>query len=120
MMPNSTTRLVEAISKVIAEMKLAPLTNRERARATAAYEHDDEAAPKPVATARVLGRPSPRRRTMLCRLTTACTTDARMNPRMRPKGSPKSSTLPPPGRGPVRVGPSSRLPTGHGPSLTPS
>ena len=47
MMPSSTTRLVDAISKTIAAVKLAPLRNRARARATAAYEHDEEAAPKP-------------------------------------------------------------------------
>ena len=36
MMPSSITRLVEAISKAMAAVKLAPLTNSERARATAA------------------------------------------------------------------------------------
>ena len=47
MMPSSTTRLVDEISKTIAAVKLAPFRNRARARATAAYEHDEEAAPKP-------------------------------------------------------------------------
>jgi hypothetical protein len=36
MMPSSTTKLVEATSKAMAALKLAPLRNRERARATAA------------------------------------------------------------------------------------
>ena len=34
--PSSTTRLVEAISKTMAAVKLAPLRKRARARATAA------------------------------------------------------------------------------------
>ena len=36
MMPSSTTRLVEAISKAIAAVKLAPWRNSDLARATAA------------------------------------------------------------------------------------
>ena len=36
MMPSSMTRLVEAISKAMADVKLAPFRNSERARATAA------------------------------------------------------------------------------------
>ena len=36
MMPSSMTRLVEAISKAIAAVKLAPLRNSDRASATAA------------------------------------------------------------------------------------
>ncbi len=47
--PSSTTRLVEAISNAIAAVKLAPLRNSDRASATAAYEHEEDAAPKPVA-----------------------------------------------------------------------
>ena len=43
--PSSTTRLVEAISNAIAAVKSAPRRKSERARATAAYEHDDDAAP---------------------------------------------------------------------------
>ncbi len=82
MTPSSTTRLVEAISKVIAAVKLAPLRNRDRARATAAYEHDDDAAPKPVARASVLGRSSPSSRMIVARRTTACTTADRANPRI--------------------------------------
>ena len=55
MMPSSITRLVEAISNAIAAVKFAPLRNSDRASATAAYEHDEEAAPRPVATAKRLG-----------------------------------------------------------------
>ena len=46
MMPNSTTRFVEPISKAIAAVKSAPLRNSDLAKATAAYEHDEEAAPE--------------------------------------------------------------------------
>ena len=49
------TRLVEAISKAIAAVKFAPLRNSDRANATAAYEHDEDAAPSPAAIARVRG-----------------------------------------------------------------
>jgi hypothetical protein len=41
--------LVEAISNTMAAVKLAPLRNSDRASATAAQEHDDEAMPSPVA-----------------------------------------------------------------------
>lgn len=82
MLPNSTTRLVEPLSKAIAAVKLAPLRNSDRARATAAYEHDDEAAPRPAAGARVRGRSSPRRATTVERRTTACTTADRVKPRI--------------------------------------
>src|SRR5207244_9351197 len=58
MMPSSMTRLVDANSKAIADVKSAPLRNRERASATAAYEQEDEAAPKPEATASDRGESS--------------------------------------------------------------
>src|SRR6266568_2284478 len=54
-MPSSMTRFVLAISKAIAEVKLPPLRNMERLSATAAYEHDDEAAPSKLALTSVLG-----------------------------------------------------------------
>ena len=82
MMPSSTTRLVEAISNAIAAVKFAPLRNRERANATAAYEHDDDAAPNPAATARVRGRSSPINPTIVDLRTTACTTADRAKPRI--------------------------------------
>jgi hypothetical protein len=40
------TRFVEANSNAMAAVKLAPLRNSERASSTAAYEHDDDAAPR--------------------------------------------------------------------------
>ena len=63
-------------------MKLAPLRNSDRASATAAYEHDDEAAPSPVASASVRGRSSPSSRAIVSRRTTAWTTADRANPRI--------------------------------------
>src|SRR5579859_525752 len=80
--PNSITRLVEAISNAIAAVKLAPLRNRDRASATAAYEHDEDAAPKPVARTSVRGRSSPRRRMTVDFLTRACTIADSVNPRI--------------------------------------
>ncbi len=54
-MPSSITRFVEAISNAIAAVKSAPLRKSERASATDAYEHDDDAAPSADATASVRG-----------------------------------------------------------------
>ena len=71
MTPSSTTRFVEAISKAMAAVKLAPFRKSDRARATAAYEQDDEAIPNAVARARVRGRSSPSRLTIVLRRTTA-------------------------------------------------
>jgi hypothetical protein len=79
-MPSSITRLVEAISKAIAAVNLAPLRNSERASATAAYEQEEEEIPNPVATRSVRGRSSPRSRTIVDLRTTACTTADRANP----------------------------------------
>ncbi len=83
MIPSPITRLVEATSNAMAEVKLAPLRNSDRAKATAAYEHDDAAAPSPAATARVLGRSSPSNRVMVWRRTTAWTAADRKNPKTR-------------------------------------
>src|SRR6202171_5341661 len=47
--PSSKTRFVDANSKMIALPKLAPRRNRALPTATAAYEHDELAAPKPHA-----------------------------------------------------------------------
>jgi hypothetical protein len=80
--PSSTTRLVEAISKAMAAVKFAPLRNRERASATAAYEQEDEAAPSPADRASVRGRSSPSSRTTVDRRTTACTTAESVKPRI--------------------------------------
>jgi hypothetical protein len=82
MMPSSTTRLVEPISKAIAAVKCAPLRNNDRASATAAEEQDEEAAPSRDATASVRGRSSPIRRTIVDFRTAACTTADKANPRI--------------------------------------
>ena len=71
MIPSSTTRFVEAISKAMAAVKLAPLRNNDRASATAAYEQDDDAAPRPVADVRFRGWSLPSSRTIASRRTTA-------------------------------------------------
>src|SRR5580700_5717364 len=81
--PSSTIRLVEAISKVMAAAKLAPLRKSDRARATAAYEQDEDAMPKPVARTRVRGLSSPRSLTTVLRLTTAWMIAERTNPKIR-------------------------------------
>jgi hypothetical protein len=81
--PSSITRLVEANSNVIAAVKSAPLRKIERARATAAYEHDDEAAPSPQAIASDLGASSGSNRPISPLETTACTTADSANPRTR-------------------------------------
>src|SRR2546428_14094650 len=56
--PSSITRFVDANSKAIAAVKLAPFRNRDRASATAAYEQEDDAAPRPQAIASVRSEPS--------------------------------------------------------------
>src|SRR6266567_8452248 len=76
------TRFVDANWNAIAAVKLAPLRNSDRASATAAYEHDDEAAPKPAASASVRGRSSPRSRTMVAFLITVWTTADNPKPRI--------------------------------------
>src|SRR5437016_14677426 len=78
-MPSSATRLVLAISNAIAAVKLAPLRKIERARATAAYEHEDDAAPSPHAIARVLGESLGSKRVILRFETRACTTPESAN-----------------------------------------
>jgi len=52
--------LVDANSKMIALTKLAPLRKSARATATAAYEHDELAAPKPQARTKPLRSGLPR------------------------------------------------------------
>ncbi len=57
--PSSITRLVEANMKATAATKWAPLRTSERAAASAANEHDDEAAPNTVASDTLLKPGSP-------------------------------------------------------------
>src|SRR5262249_56000932 len=74
--------VVRAIENAMALMKLAPRRNRARASATAAYEHDEEAAPRPAATASVLGRSSPSSRMTVSRRMTAWITADNVKPRI--------------------------------------
>src|SRR5437899_12706637 len=82
MMLSSATRFVDANSKAIAAVKSAPLRKIDLASATAAYEHDDDAAPSPVAIARVFGESSGNNRLISDFETTACTTADKPKPRM--------------------------------------
>ena len=56
--PSSITRFVEANSNAIAAVKFAPFRKIDRASATAAYEHEEDVAPSPVATASERGESS--------------------------------------------------------------
>ncbi len=82
MIPSSITRFVEAISKVIAAVKFAPLLNSDLASATAAYEHDELAAPSNEARPSVRGESSGSRRLICSFETTASTAAESVNPRM--------------------------------------
>lgn len=57
-MMSSITRFVDASWKTIAAVKFAPLRKMDRACATAAYEHEDDAIPNKAATVRVFGESS--------------------------------------------------------------
>src|SRR5439155_10410678 len=81
MIPSSMTRFVEANSKAIAAVKFAPLRKIERASATAAYEQDDDAAPRSVAVVRLRGESLGRRRVISAFETTAWTTAGGEDPR---------------------------------------
>src|SRR5882724_3944621 len=82
MMLSSTTRFVEANSKAIAAVKFAPLRKIDRASATAAYEHDDDAAPSAHAIASVRGESSGSSRLIWRLETTAWTTPESAKPRI--------------------------------------
>jgi hypothetical protein len=82
MMPSSITRLVEATWNAIAAVKLAPLRKIDRANATAAYEHDEEAAPSVLARQSERGEASGSSRLISPLDTTACTTPERPKPRI--------------------------------------
>src|SRR5712692_11988181 len=77
MIPSSATRFVEASMKAIDAVKFAPLRKIERASAAAAYEHDEDAAPRAQAMAKVFGESSGIRRVICFFETTACTTPER-------------------------------------------
>jgi hypothetical protein len=76
------TRFVEANSNAIDAVKFAPLRKSARASATAAYEHDDDAAPNPHAIVRDLGESSGSSLLISDFDTTAWTTPDSVNPRI--------------------------------------
>src|SRR5919197_1366735 len=80
--PSSTTRFVDANSKAVAAVKSAPRRKSERASATAAYEHDDDAAPRPHAIPSERGESSGSRRRISDFDTTACTAPESAKPRI--------------------------------------
>src|SRR5205823_1107186 len=80
--PSSITRLVEANSNAIAAEKSAPFRKIARASATAAYEHDDDAAPSAVAIDKERGESSGSSRLISDFDTTAWTTADKPNPRI--------------------------------------
>ncbi len=57
-MASSATQFVDANSNAMAAVKFAPLRKIDRANATAAYEHDEDAAPSRHAFAMVFGESS--------------------------------------------------------------
>ena len=65
--PGSAVKELLASSNAIAARKLAPLRDGDRAGATAGQEREDETAPRPVASASVLGLPSPGGRVIIAR-----------------------------------------------------
>jgi len=78
--PSSQTRLVEANWKASADAAEAPFENSDLAIAIAAYEHEDDAAPRPLAHAIGFG-PSPAIALWMRSCgTQACTTAEMANP----------------------------------------
>src|SRR5438876_1051759 len=75
------TRFVEASSNAIAAVKSAPLRNSDRASATDAYEHDDDAIPRADAVASERGESSGRSRSTRRFETSACTIADSRKPR---------------------------------------
>ena len=78
--PSSKTRFVDANWNAIAEARLAPFSNRDFAIAIAAYEHEDDAAPSPVASAASRGPRPPSADCSCLRGTHAWTTPDSANP----------------------------------------
>ena len=81
--PSSTTRFVEANMKTIELTKSAPRWKSVFAIADAAYEHEEEAAPKRVARRTSRGPRRPSTRCMSTRGTNACTAPEIPKPRIR-------------------------------------
>ena len=72
--PSSITRFVEANWNASADAAEAPFVNSDLAIAIAAYEHEEEAAPRPVASPTGRAPDPPRARSMRVRGTQAWTT----------------------------------------------
>ena len=83
--PSSNTKLVAANWKAIAAVKSAPLRTMERAMATAAYEHEDEAAPRLPAIRMLRGPASGSRRDISSFETISSMTAEKRNPRLSPQ-----------------------------------
>src|SRR4051794_36917137 len=79
--PSSQTRFVEANWNASADAADAPFWNSDLAIAMAAYEHDDDAAPRPVASATGRGPEPDRARSMRRRGTQAWTIAEMAKPR---------------------------------------
>ncbi len=80
--PSSMTRFVEANWNAIEEVKSAPFRKSERESATAAYEHDEDAAPRPDAMPIERGESSGSSRRISPFETTACTAPESAKPRI--------------------------------------
>src|SRR5438876_8635042 len=78
---SSATKFVDASSNAIVAVKLAPLRKIERASATAAYEHEDDAAPRQAAIISVRDESSGRSRLISDFETTAWTIADNPKPR---------------------------------------
>ena len=78
--PSSKTRFVDANWNTIAETRLAPRSKSDLAIAIAAYEHDDDAAPSPEASATSGSPRPPSARSSRRRGTQACTIADRAKP----------------------------------------
>src|SRR5438034_5815862 len=82
MIVSSATKFVDASWNAIAAVKFAPLRKIDRARATAAYEQEDDAAPRPHAMASDFGESFGNNLVISLFETTACTTADNPKPRM--------------------------------------
>src|SRR5437016_13203295 len=81
-MVSAATRFVDASWNAIAAVKFAPLRKIERASATAAYEQEDDTAPRAQAIASDFGESSGNNFVISLLETTACTTADKPKPRI--------------------------------------
>jgi hypothetical protein len=80
--PSSMTRFVEANMKIIDVVKSAPFWDSDFAIAVAAYEHDDDTTPSPLARVTAPARWSPRTRCISPGDPKACTAPASEKPKI--------------------------------------